>query len=100
MLKYVIHYVLDHAPEEMNFFNSFVDKGLLERLNHVLILIWPCDLSQKLLDPGETEWIILIIKFSWGCDLQTEHERYLTDTGVQASCLCDRLSKGKSRPSI
>ena len=36
MLKYVIRYVLEHAPEEMNFFNSFVDKGLLDRLNHVL----------------------------------------------------------------
>ena len=35
MLKYVIKYVLEHAPEEMNFFNSFVDKGLLERLNNV-----------------------------------------------------------------
>ncbi len=38
MLKYVIRYVLENAPEEMNFFNSFVDKGLLDRLNHVLIL--------------------------------------------------------------
>ncbi len=36
MLKYVIRYVLENAPEEMNFFNSFVDKGLLDRLNHVL----------------------------------------------------------------
>ena len=35
MLKYVINYVLEHAPEEMNFFNSFVDKGLIERLKHV-----------------------------------------------------------------
>ena len=36
MLKYVIRYVLEHAPEEMNFFNQFIDKGLLDRLNHVL----------------------------------------------------------------
>ena len=36
MLKYVIGYVLEHAPEEMNFFNSFIDKGLLDRLNHVM----------------------------------------------------------------
>ena len=36
MLKYVIRYVLENAPEEMNFFNSFVDKGLLDRLNHVV----------------------------------------------------------------
>ncbi len=36
MLKYIIRYVLEHAPEEMNFFNQFVDKGLLDRLNNVL----------------------------------------------------------------
>ena len=36
MLKYVIRYVMEHAPEEMQFFNSFVDKGLIERLNHVV----------------------------------------------------------------
>ena len=35
MLKYIINYVLEHAPEEMNFFNQFIDKGLLERLQHV-----------------------------------------------------------------
>lgn len=36
MLKYIISYVMEHAPEEMQFFNSFVDKGLIERLNNVL----------------------------------------------------------------
>lgn len=79
MLKYVIRYVLEHAPEEMNFFNSFVDKGLLERLNHVL--------NSEFAHVTYTEAVKLLeknnehfdYKVSWGCDLQTEHERYLTE---------------------
>ena len=46
MLKHVISYVLENAPEEMNFFNQFVDKGLIERLNHVLHSDCPCDLHR------------------------------------------------------
>ena len=79
MLKYVIRYVLEHAPEEMNFFNSFVDKGLLERLNHVansdfghVTYTEAIELLEKNNDKFE-------YKVSWGCDLQTEHERYLTE---------------------
>lgn len=79
MLKYVIRYVLEHAPEEMNFFNSFVDKGLLERLNHVansdfghVTYTEAIELLEKNNDNFE-------YKVSWGCDLQTEHERYLTE---------------------
>ncbi len=79
MLKYVIRYVLEHAPEEMNFFNSFVDKGLLERLNHVansdfghVTYTEAIELLEKNNDSFE-------YKVSWGCDLQTEHERYLTE---------------------
>lgn len=79
MLKYVIRYVLENAPEEMNFFNSFVDKGLLDRLNHVLnsefghvTYTEAVELLQKNNDKFD-------YKVSWGCDLQTEHERYLTE---------------------
>ena len=79
MLKYIIRYVLEEAPEEMNFFNSFVDKGLLTRLNHVL--------NSEFGHVTYTEAIRLLeennekfdYKVSWGCDLQTEHERYLTE---------------------
>ena len=78
MLKYVIKYVLEHAPEEMNFFNNFVDKGLLDRLNNVLnsefgriTYTEAVDLLMKQNDKFD-------YKVSWGCDLQTEHERYLT----------------------
>ena len=79
MLKYIISYVLEHAPEEMNFFNSFVDKGLLDRLNNVL--------NNDFGRIAYTDAVALLEKHndkfdypvSWGCDLQTEHERYLTE---------------------
>ena len=79
MLKFVIRYVLEQAPEEMAFFNSFVDKGLLERLQHVL--------NSEFAHVTYTEAIGILekcndkfeYKVSWGCDLQTEHERYLTE---------------------
>ena len=81
MIKFIIAYVLEHAPEEMAFFNQFVDKGPINRLHHVMTLRFQlsCDVyrgcqaclrrtttssSQGLLGPG---------------DLQTEHERYLTE---------------------
>lgn len=79
MLKYVIQYVLDHAPEEMKFFNQFVDKGLLDRLHNVLSSefgrITYTD-AVALLEQHNDEFDY---KVSWGCDLQTEHERFLTE---------------------
>ena len=74
-----IRYVLEKAPEEINFFNSFVDKGLLDRLNNVL--------NSEFGHITYTEAVELLMKHndkfdykvSWGCDLQTEHERYLTE---------------------
>ena len=79
MLKYVIKYTLEHCPEEMAFFNQFIDKGLLERLEHVM----NSDFGRvtyteaiKLLEEHNDKFDY---KVSWGCDLQTEHERYLTE---------------------
>ena len=79
MLKYIINYVLENAPEEMNFFNSFVDKGLLERLNNVVnsdfarvTYTEAVEILQKHNDKFD-------YKVEWGTDLQTEHERYLTE---------------------
>lgn len=79
LLKYVIQFVLDHAPDEMDFFNQFVDKGLLDRLKNVvssdfgrLTYTEAIELLEKNNDKFE-------YKVSWGCDLQTEHERYLTE---------------------
>ena len=80
MLKYVISYVMNHAPEEMQFFNSFVDKGLIERLSHVLNSAFghvTYTEAIELLEPYNDQFEY---KVSWGCDLQTEHERYLTET--------------------
>ena len=79
MLKYIIQYVLDNAPEEMEFFNSFVDKGLLDRLHNIL--------NNDFGRVTYTEAVDLLSKsgkkfeypVSWGIDLQTEHERYLTE---------------------
>ncbi len=79
MLKYVIRYVREAAPEEMEFFNSYVDKGLLERLDNVV--------SSEFARVSYTEAVKILeehndefeYKVSWGVDLQTEHERYLTE---------------------
>lgn len=79
MLKYVIRYVLENAPEEMNFFNSFVDKGLLERLNHVLDSEFGHVTYTEAIEILEKNNDNFDYKVSWGCDLQTEHERYLTE---------------------
>ena len=79
LLKYVIRYVLENAPAEMNFFNQFVDKGLLDRLKNVLesefAHITYTD-AVKILEEHNDQFDY---KVSWGCDLQTEHERYLTE---------------------
>jgi len=79
MLKYIISYVLEHAPEEMAFFNQFVDKGLLDRLNNILNndfgRITYTD-AVALLEQHNDQFEYPV---SWGCDLQTEHERYLTE---------------------
>ena len=79
MLKYVINYVMENAPEEMNFFNSFVDKGLINRLTNVatsefarITYTDAIEILKKHNDKFE-------FKVSWGIDLQTEHERYLTE---------------------
>lgn len=79
MIKYIFKYVLDNCPEEMEFFNQFVDKGLLDRLNNVInsdfVRISYTD-SIKELEKHNDEFEY---KVSWGVDLQTEHERYLCE---------------------
>lgn len=83
MLKYVIDYVLKEAPEEMNFFNEFIDKTLLERLQNVLQSEFGhITYTQAVAILGEAneqfEYPV-----AWGQDLQTEHERYLTEKHFQ-----------------
>lgn len=79
MLKYVIRYVMEHAPEEMNFFNSFVDKGLIERLNNVVNSDFAKVTYTEAIDILSKNNDKFDYKVTWGCDLQTEHERYLTE---------------------
>lgn len=79
MIKYVINYVLEHAPEEMNFFNSFIDKGLIERLQHVVSSDFGRVTYTEAIEILEKNNDNFDYKVSWGCDLQTEHERYLTE---------------------
>ena len=79
MIKYIINYVLENAPEEMAFFNQFIDKGLIDRLKGVA--------SAEFGHVTYTEAIDILLKsgrkfdypVKWGVDLQTEHERYLTE---------------------
>jgi len=80
MIKYVIKYVLENCPDELNFLNQFVDKGLLQRLNAVAF-------EEAFGRVTYTEAVEILKKHEksfeypvyWGCDLQTEHERYLTE---------------------
>ena len=79
MLKYVIRYVMENAPEEIHFFNSFVDKGLIERLNGVVNSEFGHVTYTEAIGILEKNNDKFEYKVSWGCDLQTEHERYLTE---------------------
>ena len=79
MLKYIIRYVMEEAPEEMKFFNSFVDKGLIERLEHVANSDFGHVTYTEAIEILEKNNDHFDYKVFWGCDLQTEHERYLTE---------------------
>ncbi len=79
MLKYVINYVLDHAKEEIDFFNQFVDKDLLNRLTNVVNSDFGRVTYTEAIEILEKNNDKFDYKVSWGCDLQTEHERYLTE---------------------
>ena len=79
MLKYIIQYVMEQAPEEMQFFNNFVDKGLIDRLNGVLHSDFGHVTYTEAIELLEKHNDEFEYKVSWGCDLQTEHERYLTE---------------------
>ncbi|MBO6149189.1 MAG: asparagine--tRNA ligase [Lachnospiraceae bacterium] len=79
MLKYIISFVLEKAPEEMEFFNKFIDKGLLDRLRHVLDSEFGRVSYTEAVEILEKHNDEFEYKVSWGCDLQTEHERYLTE---------------------
>ena len=79
MIKYIIKYVMDEAPEEMEFFNKFIDKGLKERLENVVNSDFGRITYTEAVEILEKHNDKFDYKVSWGCDLQTEHERYLTE---------------------
>jgi asparaginyl-tRNA synthetase len=79
MLKYIISYVLEHAPEEMEFFNRFIEKGLLDRLNLIVNSDFERITYTEAMDILRKSGVEFAFPVEWGCDLQTEHERYLTE---------------------
>ena len=79
MIKYIINTVMEKCPDEMAFFNSFVDKGLLERLNHVVSSDFGRVTYTEAVEILKGSGVKFEYPVSWGMDLQTEHERYLTE---------------------
>ena len=94
MTRYVIRYLLDNCPDELAFFNQFFDKGLIERLELVA--------NSEFARVSYTDAVELLkknndnfqYKVEWGTDLQTEHERYLTEQIFKKAGVCHRLPEG------
>lgn len=79
MLKYVINYVMENAKEEIEFCNQFVDKGIIDRLNHVRNSDFERVTYTRAIEILKEQEEKFDVKVEWGMDLQTEHERYLTE---------------------
>ena len=79
MVKYIINYVLEHAPEEMAFFNQFIDKGLLDRLDNIVNSDFGRITYTEAVEVLKKSGKKFEYPVEWGIDLQTEHERYLTE---------------------
>ncbi len=79
MMKYIISYVMENAPEEMEFFNRFVDKGLIDRLRTIIENDFKRITYTEAIDILQKSDKKFDYPVEWGSDLQTEHERYLTE---------------------
>lgn len=79
MVKYLIRYVMENAPEEMEFFNNFIDQGLLERLDNIVNSDFGKITYTEAVELLLKEKTVFEYPVKWGSDLQTEHERYLTE---------------------
>ncbi len=79
MMKYMINYVMEQAPDEMEFFNSFVDKGLIDRLKGIVENDFERITYTKAVEILQKSEKKFEYPIEWGSDLQTEHERYLTE---------------------
>ena len=84
MIKYIIKYVLEKCPDEINFFNSFVDKGLLDRLNTLAASDYKKVTYTEAVELLKKSGADFKYPVEWGIDLQTEHERYLTEEVYKA----------------
>lgn len=83
MVKYCIEYIMDNCPEEMNFFNQFIDKGLMDRLNLVKNTPFVRMTYTEAIDHLLKADVKFENKVSWGMDLNTEHEKYISDVVVK-----------------
>lgn len=83
MVKYIIQYVLEHCPEEMQFFNQFIDKNLIERLKKVVGSTFKTLTYTEAIDILQNAKQDFEYPVAWGVDLQTEHERYLSEQVVK-----------------
>ncbi len=79
MIKYIINYVMENAPEEMEFFNRFIDKGLIDRLNNIVNSDFVRITYTKAIEILKKSNEEFKYPIEWGSDLQTEHERYITE---------------------
>ena len=79
MIKYIVKYVMDNCPEEMEFFNNFIDKGLFEKLNNVINSDFARITYTDAIKELEKNNDKFEFPVHWGSDLQTEHERYLCE---------------------
>ncbi|MGB4984785.1 MAG: asparagine--tRNA ligase [Erysipelotrichaceae bacterium] len=82
MVKYCINYVLENCPEEMKFFDQFIEKGLLEKLNKVISSDFKVMSYTQAVDILRNANVDFEYPVEWGTDLQSEHERYLCETVV------------------
>lgn len=79
MMKYIINYCFENVPEELEFFNSFIDNTLLDRLNNIAKSDFGRITYTEAVELLKKENSSFDYPVEWGCDLQTEHERYLTE---------------------
>lgn len=79
MVRYIVKYVMDECPEEIDFFNQRIDKGLKDRLNHLLSSDFERLTYTRAVELLKEAKVDFEYPVEWGIDLQTEHERYLTE---------------------
>ncbi len=79
LIKFIISFVMETCPDDLAFFNQFVDKGLLERLNHIVTSEFACISYTNAIEQLQNCGAEFEYPVAWGIDLQTEHERYLTE---------------------